>query len=118
MEIQGSNAVMVGGASGMCLATAEKFVERGGKVAILDLERSDGAAVAERLGGHFFPCNVMDYAAMEAVIGEAVAPRQRPVLCQHCRRRRGQAHHCEGRHASPGRLPADYRFKPSLLPST
>ena len=56
-----------------CLATAEKFVERGGKVAILDLERSDGAAVAERLGGHFFPCNVMDYAAMEADIGEAVA---------------------------------------------
>jgi NAD(P)-dependent dehydrogenase (short-subunit alcohol dehydrogenase family) len=73
MEIQGSNAIMVGGASGMCLATAEKFVERGGKVAILDLEKSDGAAVAERLGGHFFPCNVMDYAAMEAVIGEAVA---------------------------------------------
>ena len=73
MEIQGSNAIMVGGASGMCLATAEKFVERGGKVAILDLEKSDGAAIAERLGGHFFPCNVMDYAGMEAVIGEAVA---------------------------------------------
>lgn len=73
MEIQGSNAIMVGGASGMCLATAEKFVERGGKVAILDLEKSDGAAVAERLGGHFFPCNVMDYAGMETVIGEAAA---------------------------------------------
>ena len=37
MEIKGSNAIMVGGASGMCRATAEKFAERGGNVAILDL---------------------------------------------------------------------------------
>jgi NAD(P)-dependent dehydrogenase (short-subunit alcohol dehydrogenase family) len=50
MQIEGSKAIMVGGASGMCLATAEKFVEKGGQVAILDLEKSDGAAVAERLG--------------------------------------------------------------------
>ncbi|MCB1686605.1 MAG: SDR family oxidoreductase [Pseudomonadales bacterium] len=73
MQIQGSNAIMVGGASGMCLATAEKFVKAGGKVAILDLERSEGAKVAERLGGKFFPCNVMDHAAMEKVLDAAVA---------------------------------------------
>lgn len=73
MEIKGSNAIMVGGASGMCRATAEKFAERGGKVAILDLERSEGASVAESLGGIFLPCNVMDHAGMEKVIGEAVA---------------------------------------------
>jgi NAD(P)-dependent dehydrogenase (short-subunit alcohol dehydrogenase family) len=72
MEIKGSNAIMVGGASGMCRATAEKFVERGGRVAILDLEKSDGANVAKRLGGTFHPCNVMDHAGMERVIGEAV----------------------------------------------
>jgi NAD(P)-dependent dehydrogenase (short-subunit alcohol dehydrogenase family) len=72
MQIQGSNAIMVGGASGMCRATAQKFVERGGKVAILDLERSDGANVAKSLGGTFHPCNVMDHAGMEKVIGEAV----------------------------------------------
>jgi NAD(P)-dependent dehydrogenase (short-subunit alcohol dehydrogenase family) len=72
MEIQGSKAIMVGGASGMCLATAEKFVEKGGRVAILDLEKSKGAEIAERLGGTFHPCNVMDHAGMEQVIGEAV----------------------------------------------
>src|SRR5512139_2814138 len=70
MQIQGSNAIMVGGASGMCRATAQKFVERGGKVAILDLERSDGANVAKSLGGTFHPCNVMDHAGIEKVIGE------------------------------------------------
>jgi NAD(P)-dependent dehydrogenase (short-subunit alcohol dehydrogenase family) len=72
MEINGSKAIMVGGASGMCLATAERFVKGGGKVAILDLETSDGAAVAERLGGTFHPCNVMDHEGMEKVIAEAV----------------------------------------------
>ncbi|MEE4301590.1 MAG: SDR family oxidoreductase [Pseudomonadales bacterium] len=72
MQIEGSKAIMVGGASGMCLATAEKFVEKGGQVAILDLEKSDGAAVAERLGGRFFPCNVLDHEGIEGVIAEAV----------------------------------------------
>ena len=72
MQIEGSKAIMVGGASGMCLATAEKFVEKGGRVAILDLEKSDGAAVAERLGGKFFPCDVTDHEGIEAVIAEAV----------------------------------------------
>jgi NAD(P)-dependent dehydrogenase (short-subunit alcohol dehydrogenase family) len=72
MQIKGSNAMMVGGASGMCRATAEKFVAGGGRVAILDLEGSDGASVAKSLGGSFHPCNVMDHAGMESVIGEAV----------------------------------------------
>jgi NAD(P)-dependent dehydrogenase (short-subunit alcohol dehydrogenase family) len=72
MQIKGSKAIFIGGASGMCLATAERFVAGGGKIAILDLESSDGAAQAERLGGSFHPCNVMDYEGMETVIAEAV----------------------------------------------
>jgi NAD(P)-dependent dehydrogenase (short-subunit alcohol dehydrogenase family) len=72
MEISGHNAVFVGGASGMALATAELFREKGGNVAILDLPSSDGAAVAERLGGTFHPCNVMDYQATEEAIDSAV----------------------------------------------
>ena len=72
MDISGSKAIFVGGASGMCRATAVKFAEKGGALAILDLEKSDGAAVAEELGGKFYPCNVMDYEGMAAVMGEAV----------------------------------------------
>lgn len=72
MEISGNNAIFVGGASGMCRATATTFAKQGGQVAILDLESSDGAAVAEELGGKFFACNVMDYDGMADVIGEAV----------------------------------------------
>lgn len=72
MEISGSKGIFVGGASGMCRATATRFVEGGGKVAILDLEKSNGAAVADELGGRFFPCNVMDFDGMVGVIGDAV----------------------------------------------
>ncbi|MEJ2088957.1 MAG: SDR family oxidoreductase [Gammaproteobacteria bacterium] len=73
MEITDHNAVFVGGASGMALATAELFREKGGNLAILDLPTSDGAAVAERLGGTFHPCNVMDYEDTETALDAAVA---------------------------------------------
>lgn len=72
MEIQNHNGIFVGGASGMARATAEKFKERGGNVAILDLASSDGAAVAEELGGTFHECNVMDFEGMEASMNAAV----------------------------------------------
>jgi NAD(P)-dependent dehydrogenase (short-subunit alcohol dehydrogenase family) len=72
MQVEGHNAIFVGGASGMALATAEAFVAKGGKVAILDLPKSDGAAVAERLGGTFHPIDVMDFDGTEAVIKEAI----------------------------------------------
>ena len=55
MDISGSKAIFVGGASGMCRATAEAFVAKGGTVAILDLESSKGAEVAASLGGTFVP---------------------------------------------------------------
>ncbi len=73
MEVKDHNAIFVGGASGMALATAELFKDKGGKLAILDLPKSDGAAVAERLGGTFYPCNVMDYEGTEQALNEAVA---------------------------------------------
>jgi len=72
MEVNGHNAIFVGGASGMALASAELFREKGGNVAIMDLPTSDGAAVAERLGGTFHPCNVMDYEGTEKAIDDAV----------------------------------------------
>ena len=72
MEIKGHNAIFVGGASGMALATAEIWSERGGNLAILDLPTSDGEAVAERLGGSYHACNVMDYEGTEQAINAAV----------------------------------------------
>jgi NAD(P)-dependent dehydrogenase (short-subunit alcohol dehydrogenase family) len=72
MNIQESKGIFVGGASGMCRATAEQFHAKGGQVAVLDLPSSDGAEVARQLGGEFFPCDVTDYTATDSAIAAAV----------------------------------------------
>jgi NAD(P)-dependent dehydrogenase (short-subunit alcohol dehydrogenase family) len=73
MKISGAKAIVVGGASGMARATAEMLVREGARVAILDRESSNGAAVAEKIGGgtRFYPCDVTDFAATEAAIKRA-----------------------------------------------
>ncbi len=73
MEIAGNVAVVAGGASGMARATAEALVQAGGKVAILDLEKSAGAEVAKELGKGttFHPCDVTDFEGTEAALAAA-----------------------------------------------
>jgi NAD(P)-dependent dehydrogenase (short-subunit alcohol dehydrogenase family) len=55
-------------------ATAERLVELGAKVSILDLARSDGAVIAKELGSgsSFHPCDVMDAAGAEQALEAAV----------------------------------------------
>jgi len=71
MEIKGKKAIIVGGASGMARATGEMLHERGASVAILDLAVSDGAEVARRLDGPFFPVDVMEDGETGAAIDGA-----------------------------------------------
>lgn len=72
MEISGSGAMIVGGASGMARATAERLHERGAKIAIVDLPTSDGEAVAAALDGSFHPLNITDSEAVERTVNEVV----------------------------------------------
>jgi NAD(P)-dependent dehydrogenase (short-subunit alcohol dehydrogenase family) len=71
MKVKGSAAVIVGGASGMGRATAERLAERGAVVAVLDLPTSDGAAGAKPFGS-FHPCDVTDSDGVEAALVAAV----------------------------------------------
>ncbi|HVA74773.1 MAG TPA: SDR family NAD(P)-dependent oxidoreductase [Acidimicrobiales bacterium] len=73
MEIKGSRAVIVGGASGMARASAELLRSKGASVAILDLPTSGGAEVAAGLEATFHPLDVMDEGTVEAALSEAVA---------------------------------------------
>jgi NAD(P)-dependent dehydrogenase (short-subunit alcohol dehydrogenase family) len=50
MDIDGSVALITGGASGLGLASTEKLLAAGASVVILDLPGSPGAAVADKLG--------------------------------------------------------------------
>ncbi|WP_314098659.1 SDR family NAD(P)-dependent oxidoreductase, partial [Microbacterium foliorum] len=53
MQIQGSSALITGGASGLGLATARRLAAAGAVVTVLDLPSSHGADIAAELGGVF-----------------------------------------------------------------
>ena len=64
MNIAGKKAVVIGGASGLGRATAEALAARGADVAILDQ--------ADTGGERFYPVEVTDFSATEAVLQQAV----------------------------------------------
>ena len=72
VQLEGTKAVVVGGASGMGRATAERLAAAGASVAILDREASDGLEIAKAFGGSFFPADVTDFAGTEKALQDAV----------------------------------------------
>ncbi len=70
MDIQGTSALVTGGASGLGEATARELAKAGAKVALLDIQADKGEAVAKEIGGIFVQCDVTSedsvVAAMEA----------------------------------------------------
>ncbi|MFJ4999238.1 SDR family NAD(P)-dependent oxidoreductase [Microbacterium sp. NPDC088619] len=83
MQIQGSSALITGGASGLGLATARTLAAAGAVVTILDLPSSAGAAIAEELGGVFAGGDVTsaEDAAAAVAAAQAAAPLRIVVNC-------------------------------------
>ncbi|MGP6177201.1 SDR family NAD(P)-dependent oxidoreductase [Microbacterium sp. A196] len=78
MQIQGSGALITGGASGLGLATARALAAAGAHITLLDLPSSAGAAMAAELGGTFAQGDVTspeDAAAAVAAANERVPLR-------------------------------------------
>jgi NAD(P)-dependent dehydrogenase (short-subunit alcohol dehydrogenase family) len=73
VQLEGLKALVVGGASGMARATAERIAAAGGHVAILDRAGTAGAEVASSIGGSFFECDILDYDGIAVIMSEAVA---------------------------------------------
>ena len=73
MDINGSVAVVTGGASGLGLATARRLVKAGAKVVLLDLPWSKGEEVAASFGGAavFAPADVTDSDSVSAAMDTA-----------------------------------------------
>ncbi len=69
-RLSGMTAVITGGASGMGLATAERFVAEGANVVIADFNREAGTEVAEALGSRvrFALCDVSDEQDVAAAV--------------------------------------------------
>ncbi|MGH8128872.1 MAG: 3-hydroxyacyl-CoA dehydrogenase [Gammaproteobacteria bacterium] len=75
MQFQGINALISGGASGLGLATCERVIQAGGKVAMLDLNEEQGQAAAKKLGdkAHFIATDVSSEQAVTAAVEQATA---------------------------------------------
>src|SRR4051812_24862121 len=74
VQIEGITALVTGGASGLGRATVEALMADGANAVICDLERSNGAAVAEELGDKaaFAPTDVTDADQVQAAVDLAV----------------------------------------------
>jgi NAD(P)-dependent dehydrogenase (short-subunit alcohol dehydrogenase family) len=68
MRIQGVNALVAGGASGLGAATARRLHAAGAHVTVADLNERQGEAVASDVGGRFVPCNVTDEASVQGAV--------------------------------------------------
>ncbi len=70
MEIRNSVAIITGGASGLGEATARAMVERGGRVALLDLDKERGERLSAELedAAIFCPADVSSEQAVDEVV--------------------------------------------------
>jgi NAD(P)-dependent dehydrogenase (short-subunit alcohol dehydrogenase family) len=70
MDLNGTSAIVTGGASGLGAATARLLAERGVRVVVADLNEEKGTELAKEIGGIFAPTDVANpenvIAAVEA----------------------------------------------------
>ena len=71
MHIDGSGALVAGGASGLGEATARRLHERGAVVTIADVNAEKGQALADELGVRFVACDVREEDQVQAAVDAA-----------------------------------------------
>jgi NAD(P)-dependent dehydrogenase (short-subunit alcohol dehydrogenase family) len=85
MNIEGSSAVVTGGASGLGLATARRLVDQGARVVLVDLPDSAGAEAAAGLGpnARFAAADVTTEESLPAALdlAESLGPLRALVHC-------------------------------------
>jgi NAD(P)-dependent dehydrogenase (short-subunit alcohol dehydrogenase family) len=71
MELNGTSAIVTGGASGLGEATARVLSAAGAHVVIADLNEEAGKQIAAEIGGQFAKTNVTDTDAVAAAVAAA-----------------------------------------------
>lgn len=76
MRLEGKVAIITGGANGIGLASAERFLEEGAKVVIADFDAEKGASRAEALQAqgdvHFIHVDVADETSVKKLVDETL----------------------------------------------
>ena len=79
MNIEGSGALVAGGASGLGEATVRRLHESGAVVTIADVNAEKGQALADELGLRFVSCDVREEDQVQAAVDAAAeADRGQP----------------------------------------
>jgi NAD(P)-dependent dehydrogenase (short-subunit alcohol dehydrogenase family) len=105
MELNGTSAIVSGGASGLGEATVRELAAAGATVVVADLNVERGKAIAGEVGGVFAQTDVSDEASVRAAVEAAVAtgaPLRAAVSCAGI----GWASRTVGRDGSPHDLAA------------
>lgn len=72
MDINGTSAIVTGGASGIGAAAARQLAEKGAVVVVADLQAEKGEALAEEIGGVFARVDVTNTDQIKAAVNAAV----------------------------------------------
>jgi NAD(P)-dependent dehydrogenase (short-subunit alcohol dehydrogenase family) len=80
MRIEGSSALVAGGASGLGAATVRRLRAGGAEVTIADVSAERGEALAGELGARFVACDVTQAEQVAAAV-QAAAPLRISVCC-------------------------------------
>ena len=70
-SLDGRRVLVTGGASGIGAEIVRGFARNGARVAVVDVDRAAGEAVAEELGVRFIACDLTDVVALRAAAAEA-----------------------------------------------
>lgn len=84
MQIEGTSALVTGGASGLGEATARLLAGLGAKVAVLDRDPERAALVASDIGGIAVPADVTSEAEVVAALDHASAVHGAPRIVVNC----------------------------------
>lgn len=84
MELNGTSALVTGGASGLGAATAQALAAAGARVAILDLNGHAAATAAQDYGGLAIAADVTSEESVAAALAEVTARHGAPRILVNC----------------------------------
>jgi NAD(P)-dependent dehydrogenase (short-subunit alcohol dehydrogenase family) len=115
MRIEGSSAIVVGGASGLGEATVRQLRARGAIVTVADLNADKGGALANELGAEFVECDVREEGQVQEAVKQAAAAAEGGLRIAICCAGIGWAQKVAGSKGPHPLMPFDVTIQINLI---